>query len=390
MNIKKDFPIFKTHPNFCYLDSAATSQKPQVVIDRIKKFYEEENANIHRGIYRLSEQATEAYEQARSKISSFLGAKNYDIIFVRNATEGINLVARTFQEPGSILLTELEHHANIVPWQLTRKKIEIVKLNEDQTLNLENLLIKLEAKPTLLGLTHISNAIGTINPAKEIIEKAHASGTKVLLDGSQSVPHMKINLEDLNPDFLVFTGHKMLGPTGIGVVAIKKEIAKNLPPYQGGGDMIQEVSWEKSTYLPSPARFEAGTPNIAGVLALQTAIEYLEKIGLEKIREHEKDLFRKCWNALKKEEGLTLFGPEDPEKHAGIISFTLDYAHPHDIAQIFDSENIAIRAGHHCCQPLMNSLSVPATARISFYLYNDESDIEKILIALQKVKQTFK
>ena len=385
----KDFPIFSTHPNFCYLDSAATSQKPQVVINRIKKFYEEENANIHRGIYQLSEKATELYETAREKVASFLGAKNYDIIFVRNATEGINLVANVFQESGSILLTELEHHANIIPWQLQKRKIETVDLNKNQTLNLENLLIKLKAKPALLGITHISNAIGTINPAKEIIEKAHQAGTKVLLDGSQSVPHMSVNLDDLNPDFFVFTGHKMLGPTGIGVVAIKKEIAENLPPYQGGGDMIQEVNFEKSTYLPSPARFEAGTPNIAGAIALQTAIEYLEDIGMEKVREHEKNLFQKCWDALKQKEGLTLFGPEDPEKHAGIISFTLDYAHPHDIAQIFDSEKIAIRAGHHCCQPLMNSLNIPATARISFYLYNNESDIERILKAIQKVKQVF-
>lgn len=387
--MKKDFPIFSTHPELCYLDNAATSQKPQVVIDRMKKFYEEESANIHRGIYRLSEKATEMYETARKKVSDFLNAKNYDIIFVRNATEGINLIANVFQEPGHVLLTELEHHANIVPWQLTKREIEVIKLTEDQTLDLKDFENKLKNKPVLLGLTHISNAIGTINPAKEIIEKAHQADTKVLLDGSQSVPHMKVDLSELNPDFFVFTGHKMLGPTGIGAVIIKKEITKNLQPYQGGGDMIQEVSWEKSTYLPSPARFEAGTPNIAGAIGLQTAIEYLENIGMEKVREHEKNLFEKCWNALKEEEGLTLFGPEDPEKHAGIISFTLDYAHPHDIAQVFDSENLCIRAGHHCCQPLMNFLNIPATARISFYLYNDESDIEKVLQALSKTKHLF-
>jgi cysteine desulfurase/selenocysteine lyase len=360
------------------------------VIEAIEKFYEESNANIHRGIYKLSEKATKQYEDAREKVSKFLNASNYDVIFVRNSTEGINLVANVFQEPGSVLLTEFEHHANIVPWQITKREIDIVSLKQDQTLDEDDLIKKLDEKPALLSMTHISNAVGTINPIEKCIKLAHDGDVKVLVDGSQSVPHMKINLDEMDPDFFVFTGHKMLGPTGIGVVMIKKDIAKDLPPYQGGGDMIESVSFEKTSYLPSPHRFEAGTQNIAGVVGLSAAIDYLEKIGMKEIREHEKQLFKKAWDELKRVEGITLYGPEDTEVHAGMISFTLDYAHPHDIAQIFDSEGIAVRAGHHCCQPLMEHLGVPATARISFYIYNDESDIERVISALNKVKETFK
>jgi cysteine desulfurase/selenocysteine lyase len=393
--IQKDFPIFQKYPKLCYLDSAATSQKPKAVIDAIRNFYETSNANIHRGLYHLSQLATEKYENARKRVADFVGAKAEEIIFVRNATEGINLVASVFpfNKKDTVLLTEMEHHANIVPWQMAGKKtgcrLEVVKLTKDQKLDMNDLKKKLEKKPRLVCVTHVSNALGTINPVKTIIELAHAKGSLVLVDASQSVPHMKVHFKDLGADFMVFTGHKSLGPTGIGVVVIKKSIAENLPPYQTGGDMIESVSWKKTTFQLPPHRFEAGTPNIEGAIALASAFDYLESLGNERVREHEKKLFKKAWSALKKEKGITLFGPENEEEHAGIISFTLDGVHPHDIAQVFDSENIAIRAGHHCCQPLMTALGIPATARLSFYVYNTEKDIEKVLSAIKKVRKIF-
>ncbi len=395
-NIQKDFPIFQKYPDLCYLDSAATSQKPETVINAITNFYKTSNANIHRGLYRLSQLATEKYENARKRVADFVGAKAEEVIFVRNATEGINLVASVFplSEKDTVLLTEMEHHANIVPWQMAGKKtgckLEVVKLTKDQALDLDDLKKKLEKKPRLVCVTHVSNALGTINPVKNIVELAHSAGSLVLVDASQSVPHMRVSFKEIGADFMVFTGHKACGPTGIGVIVIKENIARTLPPYQTGGDMIESVSWKETKFQLPPHRFEAGTPNIEGAIVLAEAFDYLENIGMENVRAHEKELFKKAWNALKKEKGITLFGPENEEEHAGIISFTMDGVHPHDIAQVFDSENICIRAGHHCCQPLMTALNIPATARISFYVYNDESDIEKILKALQKIQQIFR
>jgi cysteine desulfurase/selenocysteine lyase len=288
----------------------------------------------------------------------------------------------------------MEHHANFVPWQQLQKrkkiKLDVVSLNADQTLDLKELDKKLALKPKLLCITHISNAIGTINPIEQIIKKAHAVGTKVLVDGSQSAPHMAIDLKKLNPDFFVCTGHKMLGPFGIGVLMMKKEIADNIPPFLTGGDMISQVTLKETHFLESPQKFEAGTPNIVAAIGLATCTEYLKKIGMEEIRNHEKNLFNTAWKALSKQKDIQLFGPENTDEHAGIISFTMKGAHPHDIAQIFDTNNIAIRAGNHCCQPLINSLGIPATARISFYLYNDENDIQKVLDALDKVRKVFK
>lgn len=398
MNIhtaKKDFPIFQKYPDLCYLDSAATSQKPEAVINAITNFYKTSNANIHRGLYRLSQLATEKYENARKRVADFVGAKAEEVIFVRNATEGINLIASVFplKKSDTILLTEMEHHANIVPWQMAGRKtgckLEVVKLAKDQTLDMEDLRKKLEKKPRLVCVTHVSNALGTINPVKTIAELAHAKGSLVLVDASQSVPHMRVSFEKIGADFMVFTGHKSLGPTGIGVVMIKKNIAETLPPYQTGGDMIESVSWKETKFQLPPHRFEAGTPNIEGAIALASAFDYLESLGMENVRAHEKELFKKAWNALEKEKGITLFGPENEEEHASIISFTLDGVHPHDIAQVFDSENIAVRAGHHCCQPLMTALNIPATARLSFYVYNTEKDIERVLFAIKKVRKIF-
>lgn len=397
MNFKNDFPIFKKHPKLAYLDSAATSQKPQSVVDAMTKFYREQNANIHRGIYELSEVSTKEYDTARTKVAKFIGAKTEDIIFVRNATEGINLVAYTFgntlKKGDTVLISIMEHHANFVPWlELKKRKgirLEIVGITEDGQLDMKDFAKKLKLKPKLVAITHVSNALGTINPVNEIISKAKKAGAKVLIDACQSIPHMKVDVSKLKPDFLVFSGHKMFGPTGIGVLYVPQVVANKLPPFITGGDMIQEVTTQQATFLPSPQRFEAGTPNISGAIGLGAALDYINYIGIEKIRAHEKKLFAKAWKEMSRVKGITLYGPANTEIHSGVISFNMEGVHPHDIAQIFDDENIAIRAGHHCAEPLMKEMNLAATARISFSIYNDESDIERVVKALNKVKKIF-
>ncbi len=396
-NIKSDFPIFKTYLKLCYLDNAATTQKPKMVIDRICQFYEQENANIHRGIYELSEKATSLYEEARKTVADHFGTSKEEIIFVRNATEGINLVAYTFGETlkkgATILITELEHHSNIVPWQRLKErrnlKIEVVKIQPNGILDLRDLEKKIKLKPALLAITHISNVLGVINPLPEIIKKAHFYGTKVLVDASQSVPHFKVKVKELDADFLVFTGHKCLGPTGIGVLYLKKEIGENLPPFLTGGDMVEEVTFKKTRFLLPPQRFEAGTPHLAGAIGLKSALDYLNKIGLEKIRKHEKKLLTTCLTVLRSIKGVTIYGPADPKIQSGIVTFNVKGIHAHDLAQIFDQEKIAIRAGSHCAHPLMQRLGVAATARISFYLYNEEEDINRVEKAIFKAKKIF-
>ena len=398
--IREDFPILDTRVGnhvLVYLDNAATTQKPQAVIDALTHYYSAQNANIHRGVHYLSEQATDAYETARGKIAGFLNASNpREIIFVRGATEAINLVAATFGrknigEGDEILLTTMEHHANIVPWQLLAKQtgavIRIVPINERGELQLDIFEQQLNERTKLVSICHISNTLGTINPVRTIIAKAHAQGIPVLLDGAQSASHMEIDVQELDCDFFVFSGHKLFGPTGIGVLYGKAELLEILPPYQGGGDMIQKVSFEKTTFKSIPERFEAGTPNISGAIALAAATDYLQKIGRASIAAYKKELLDYATSNLSEIEGLTLIGTA--REKASVLSFILKGVHPHDIGTILDSDGIAIRSGHHCTQPLMQHLGISGTARASFAFYNTQEEVDKLAHALRKVHKLF-
>ncbi len=395
-NVKRDFPIFnkKKNTNLVYLDSASTSQKPSQVINAVKKFYEEDNANVHRGVYALSERATALYEKAREKIAEFVGAKSEETIFVRNATEGLNLIANTFGKQkiakgDVILLTEMEHHSNLVPWQMLAKeknaKVEFVKINKNGELDLQDVEKKL-AKAKLFSFTHVSNVLGTVNPVKEIVEMAKEKNVPVVLDAAQSVPHIQVNFTELEVDFAVFSGHKMLGPTGVGCVYGKKSLLEEMPPFMGGGEMIKTVTKSSSTWNDVPWKFEAGTPNIAGAIGLGAAIDYLQKIGMKKVEEHNFELAEYCVEELQKLPFVTIYGPE---KHCGLVSFNVGKIHGHDVASALNEEGIAIRAGHHCCQPLMEALGVAATCRASFHVYNTFEDIDKLVKALKKCKKVF-
>ena len=399
--IRGDFPILNRRINnkpLIYFDSAATSQKPLSVINSISDYYLNYNANIHRGVHTLAEEATGLYETAREKIAKFINAKYAaEIVYTKNTTESINLVVNTWGRSELlsgelVLLTEMEHHSNLVPWQMLAKEkgleLEFIPVLENGTLDqhaYEQLLIR---KPRIVSFTHMSNVLGTINPVKKMIELAHKHGAVVLIDGAQSVPHMKVNVQDLDADFYAFSGHKMLGPTGIGILYGKKAILEKIPPFMGGGDMIKQVHLR--TFLPNeiPYKFEAGTPPIAEVVGLSSAIDYLEKIGMNNIQQHEHDLMRYAFDRLSKIQGITIIGKE-LENRGGVIAFTVDGIHPHDVAQILDSDGIAVRAGHHCAMPLHERFQLPATTRASFYLYNTEAEIDQMVISLQKVQKMF-
>ncbi|MBI3333706.1 MAG: cysteine desulfurase [Candidatus Omnitrophica bacterium] len=400
--IREDFPILgrKVHGRpLVYLDNAATSQKPLAVVEALVEFYTRTNANVHRGIHALSEEATARFEEARAKTGRFIGApKPATVIFTRNATEAVNLVSHAWGRrhvgPGDeILLTEMEHHSNLVPWQMLAQAqgatLKFIPVTSDGQLALEELPRLLGGKTQLVSLTLMSNVLGTINPVKEVVQQAHSKGIPVLVDGAQGVPHLPVNVLDLNCDFLAFSAHKMLGPTGVGVLYAKEAILEEMDPFLGGGDMIRDVWLEKAVWNDLPWKFEAGTPNVADVIAFGAAIDYLERIGMEEIRRHEEALTRHAIKLLREIEGLTIYGPLDPARRGAAIAFNVNGLHPHDLGQILDEEGIAIRAGHHCCKPLMRKLGVVAAARASFYLYNTEEEAELLAQAVSKAKGVF-
>lgn len=398
--LRGQFPILQSQVNgkpLVYLDNAATTQKPSLVIETLVRFYSEQNANIHRGIHYLSAQATDSYENARERVARFINAPHSrQVIFVRGATEGINLVAQSygrshFKKNDEIILTIHEHHSNIVPWQLiceqTGALIKVVPMDDRGVLDMEVFEKLLNDHTRLVAVSHISNAIGTINPVADIIAKAHAREVPVLVDGAQWVPHFPVDVQALDCDFYVFSGHKMYAPTGIGVLYGKEDLLNDMPPYHGGGDMIRSVTFEKTTYRDIPERFEAGTPNIVGVIGLAAAIEFIESVGPEKIAAYEEELLDYATNTLESVESLRIIG-KSPDK-AGVVSFMLGDIHPHDIGTFLDNEGIAIRAGHHCAQPLMKRLGIPGTARASFGLYNTHKEVDKLAAVLRNITTFF-
>jgi cysteine desulfurase/selenocysteine lyase len=398
--VREDFPALRQHVNgkpLIYLDNAATTQKPRSVVEAIRRFYEQDCSNVHRGVHTLSQRATEAYERAREIVRRFLNARSEEeIIFVRGTTEAINLVAHSFgrwrvRAGDEILISAMEHHSNIVPWQIlcemTGARLRVAPITEDGELLVEDVERLLTERTRLVAMTHLSNALGTITPAREIIRLAHECGVPVLLDGAQAVAHLKVDVQELECDFYAFSGHKLYGPTGIGVLYGKAEWLDAMPPYQGGGDMISSVTFEKTTYNRLPYKFEAGTPHIAGAIGLGAAIEYVTTLGVEAIAAHERDLLTYATEAVSSIPGLRVIGTA--RQKASILSFTLDGVHPHDIGTILDHEGIAIRAGHHCAQPVMERFGVPATARVSFALYNTREEVDALVAALQKVREVF-
>ena len=399
--IRADFPILSRSARgkrLVYLDNAATTQKPQAVIDRIVRYYTQENSNVHRGVHYLSEIATIEFENARGVVQRFLNAKDIkEIVFTRGTTEAINLVAQSWgranvREGDEILITALEHHSNIVPWQMLCEekgaKLRVAPVNEAGELILEELAALLNPRVKLVACNHGSNALGTINPVKRIVELAHANGSLVLVDGAQGVPHLRVDVQDLGADFYAFSGHKVYGPTGIGVLYGRQELLEAMPPWQGGGDMILSVSYEKTTYNALPYKFEAGTPNIEGVIGLAAALEYVDGIGLDAIAAHEHDLLLYATKRLLEIEGLRIIGTA--AEKAAVISFVLDGVHPHDIGTVLDQEGVAVRTGHHCAQPIMMRFNVPATGRASFGLYNTREEADALVSALHKVIEVFR
>jgi cysteine desulfurase/selenocysteine lyase len=393
--IRQQFPILKQTENgqpLVYLDSGASSQKPQLVIDAISQYYEKENANVHRGVYGLSERATVAFEGARETTRQFINAKkSSEIIFTRGTTESINLVASSWgranlQQGDEIIITEMEHHSNIVPWQMLRDELGIVlsilRINERGEISLDNLQQMLSAKTKILAITHMSNALGTINPVKKMTSLANKVGAIVLVDGAQAVPHMQVDVQDIACDFYAFSAHKMYGSTGMGVLYGKEQLLEAMPPYQGGGDMIYSVTFEKTQYNVLPYKFEAGTPHISGAIALATAIDFIQKIGLENIANYENKLLEYATHALSKIDNLRIIG--QAKNKGGVISFVIDGVHSHDMATLMDQDGIALRAGHHCAMPVMQKFQVSSTIRISFGVYNNFEDIDKLVISINE------
>ena len=398
--VRKDFPILH-HPvhgrPLVYLDNAATTQKPQAVIDRIAHFYTHENANVHRGVHLLSERATDAYEQARETVRRFLRATDrQEIVFVRGTTEAINLVANSYGRSclgrdDEVLVTTMEHHSNIVPWQILCEekgaRLRVVPMNDAGELRMDEFEALLSDRTKIVAVVHVSNALGTVNPIADIVRIAHSRGVPVIVDGAQAVAHMRVDVQKLDCDFYTFSGHKVFGPTGIGVLYGKAALLDAMPPYQGGGDMISSVSFERTLYNVLPYKFEAGTPNIAGAIGLAAALEYVENIGLDRITAYERELLAYGTDALARVPGLRMTGTAGDK--AGVLAFVFDGVHPHDIGTILDREGVAIRTGHHCCQPLMDRLGVPATARASLALYNTREEIDALTHALDKVREVF-
>ncbi|MHC0439728.1 aminotransferase class V-fold PLP-dependent enzyme [Flavobacterium sp. 3-210] len=394
--IRADFPILSQKVNgkpLVYFDNGATSQKPQIVIDAEVKYYQEINANIHRGVHTLSQLATDAYEISRGKVKDHINAKHaHEVLFTSGTTHGINLVTNGFAsilKPGDeVMVSSLEHHSNIVPWQMLCEKtgaiLKVIPMNENGELILEEFDKLLSEKTKVVTVNHISNALGIINPIKYIIDKAHAVGSAVLIDGAQAVPHLKPNVQELDCDFYAFSGHKMCGPTGTGILYGKEEWLNKLPPYQGGGEMIKEVTFEKTTYADLPHKFEAGTPNIAGGIVLGTAIDYLNTIGFENIQEYEHELLEYATKRLLEIEGLRIYGTGKDK--ASVVSFNIDGIHPYDVGSIIDKLGIAVRTGHHCAQPIMNFFCIPGTIRASFSFYNTKEEIDQMVDAVKKAQ----
>ena len=394
-SIRKDFPILKREVNgkpLIYFDNGATSQKPQVVIDAITNYYTNENSNIHRGIHTLSQEATNAYEEARKKVQQFINAKHsHEIIFTSGTTGSINLVASSFgkkylKKGDEIIISTMEHHSNIVPWQMICEEkeaiLKVIPINDKGELLMDEFKKLLSPKTKLVAITHVSNTLGTINPIKEIITKAHSFNIPVLIDGAQAVPHTKVNVQELDCDFYAFSGHKMFGPTGVGILYGKEAILNDLPPYQGGGDMIKTVTFEKTTYNELPYKFEAGTPNIVGGIGLGAAIDYMNSIGISNIEAYEHELLAYATEQIKQIEGVRIIG--EAQNKASVLSFVVDGTHPSDIGMIIDKLGIAIRTGHHCTEPLMNRMSVPGTARASFAFYNTFEEIDVFITAVKR------
>lgn len=398
LKYREDFPILREiiHGKpVAYLDNAATAQKPQAVIDAVRNYYEHDNANVHRGVHQLSERATAGYEGAREKIAQFVNAHSFrEVIFTRGTTEAINLVAQSFVRPrvgegDEILITYMEHHSNIVPWQLvaqqTGAKVVAAPINDRGELIMEEFEKRISERTKFIAVVHVSNALGTVNPVKDIIELAHARGIPVLVDGAQAAPHAPVDVQALDPDFYAISGHKMFGPTGIGALIAKEQHLEAMPPYQGGGEMIKMVSFERSIYNDIPHKFEAGTPNIAGAVGLGATVDYLLGVGMENIAAYEAELLAWATQRLQQVKGLTVVGTA--ANKAGVISFKLDGVHPHDIGTIVDTHGVAIRTGHHCAMPVMDFFQVPATARASLAFYNTREDVERLAVALDDCKR---
>lgn len=401
--VREDFPVLQRTVNgkrLIYLDTAATSQKPNLVIDALNEYYRNHYANVHRGVYALSVEATEAYEGSRTKIANFINAENADeLVFVRNATEGINMVAYTWarsniEKNETILATEMEHHSNLVPWQQTAmflgSDLDFIKIDEDGLLVLDDLERAFSKKVKLLAITHVSNVLGTINPLKTIIKYAHDHGARVLVDAAQSAPHMPLDVQDLDCDFLVISGHKMMGPDGIGVLYGKRELLRKMNPFLFGGDMIKEVHLRDAKWNDLPWKFEAGTPNVSGAIGLGVASDYLKELDMKAVRSYERSLVEYSIDELSRIDDITIFGPKDSDIRCGVVSFNLGGIHPHDVASVLDTEGIAVRAGHHCAQPLMERLGVSATTRASFHVYNSREDIDSLVEGLEKTRKMFK
>jgi cysteine desulfurase/selenocysteine lyase len=400
--IRADFPILAREVHgkpLVYLDNAATSQKPRQVIEALVDYYEHYNANIHRGVHALAEEATERYEATRRKVARFIGADGPDtIVFTRNTTESINLVAYTWARRhlgagDEILLTDMEHHSNLVPWQILAQeqgaRLRFAEIRDDGTLDLEQVRVLIGPRTKLVSMVHMSNVLGTINPVAEVARMAHAAGALMLVDGAQSVPHMPVRIGELDCDFLAFSSHKMLGPTGVGVLWGRRELLESMPPFLGGGEMIEDVSREVSTYNVLPWKYEAGTPNIADVIAFGAAIDYLENVGMASIREHERELAAYALESIGAQPDVTVYGPSDAARRGGVMAFNLGDIHAHDLATVLDYEGIAIRAGHHCCMVLAKKLDLAASARASFYLYNTEQEVDALVGALGQAREIF-
>lgn len=398
--IRNDFPILSQKvrgKNLCYLDNAATTQKPKIVINELSRYYETLNSNVHRGVHSLSEMATRAYEESRIKVRDFIHASSeQEIIFTRGTTEGINLVAQSFgrlnlKEGDEVIISAMEHHSNIVPWQIICEekgaKLKIIPIDNNGEIIFEEYERLLSEKTKIVAIVYVSNSLGTINPVKKIIDKAHDFGVPVLVDGAQAIQHLKVDIQELDCEFFVFSGHKIYGPTGIGVLYGKKNLLEAMPPYMGGGDMISKVTFEKTTYNQLPYKFEAGTPNIADTIGLKKALEYVNQIGIDKISTYEKELLDYATESLSQVEGLKIIG-QSKEK-SSVVSFVFDNVHPHDVGTFLDFEGIAVRTGHHCTQPVMDRFNIPATTRASFALYNTKEEVDVLVNGLKKVLEVF-
>ena len=395
--IREQFPILKRKVNdkdLVYFDNGATTQKPQSVIDAVSNYYQEENANVHRGVHCLSGLATDKFEETRNTVQQFISAKhNHEIIFTKGTTESINLVANGFRsllkKGDEIIISGLEHHSNIVPWQmcceLSGATLKVIPLLDNGSLDMENFNNLLSKNTKLVAVSHVSNTLGTINPIKEIIEKSHTVGAKALIDGAQAASHICLNMHELDADFYCFSAHKMYGPTGVGVLYGKEEILNTLPPYQGGGEMIKEVSFEKTTYASLPYKFEAGTPNIAGVIAFKSAIDFIREVGVENIAKYEAELLQYATSEILKIEGVKIYGTS--KNKSAIISFNIEGIHPYDIGTIVDKMGIAIRTGHHCTQPIMTRYNIPGTVRISLAIYNTKAEVDSCIHAIKKAQE---